>query len=87
MIFTLTFKTPYVLDQAEDRVARGCGDPRCGDDGAPGHCLDCKSIEDSASNDMRDIVKCAQKFIANNEFIRIQFDTIAGTATVVPLKG
>ncbi len=61
MKFTLTFKTPDVLDQIEQQI----------------------SYEDEVQEEA---TKFARKFMEFSEYIRVEFDTQKGTATVLPCK-
>lgn len=83
MKFRLSFKTPDVLDQAfHDHMDTHCEnceehDPRCDA---------CCALEDKACQAISQIKDMADKFVEYGEYITIEFDTTAQTATAVPLR-
>jgi len=90
MKFSLSFKTPDVLDYVLDQYeSTGCGATECnaeGDNGSPGTCFDCECAEDNAFEERAQIRQCAERFIQYGECITIEFCTDTNTATVIPLR-
>lgn len=78
MKFSLTFKTPDVLDQALEELEY---DPYtqcdCG-----GCCVDCERMGEQAQMDQREIRMLAKQFVRYGEYLTVDFDSVAGTATV-----
>jgi hypothetical protein len=82
MIFSLTFKTPDVLEPALDEVSYyhnySCD---CG-----GTCLECEMREEQAEKDREEIRSLAKEYLVYGEYITIIFDTKTKTATVKKAK-
>ena len=78
MKFRLTFKTPDVLDSVLEDMDY---DPEtqcdCG-----GNCVDCDRLMDLARQDQEEVKEFAKQFLIYGEYITIDFDTEAKTATV-----
>lgn len=82
MKFSLTFKTPDVLEQALDNIKNKYSSDcdHCGD------CIGCEAMEDSFRED-RELIECfTDRFIKYGESITIDFDTTEGTAIVKKVK-
>jgi hypothetical protein len=82
MIFTLTFKTPDVIDQAYDQVNY---DPQTQCD-CEDICVDCSRLIEQAEDNKNEISSFSKKFVEYGECITIEFDSDLGTATVLPVK-
>lgn len=67
--FTLTFKTPYVLDQIQDQVTSKYPDDE----------PDSQRVMDEIDTH----VGLADKFVKSGEYITVEFNTETGQATVV----
>lgn len=85
--FTLTFKTPNVLDALEQEDVDAC----CLTHFENGHaydseCDECNIEKDIAEEKAMAIKALTDKFIRYGECITIEFDLTAGTATVVQVK-
>lgn len=85
MKFTVTFKTPDVLDQVESENMQPCAEHLAKDEWGDEDCNSCVEAEER-EQDKRDLMKaCAEKFVKWGEYVTIEFDTDANTATVVKL--
>ena len=83
MKFILTFKTPDVLDPVFDELV----DTSCKDhDEHDMDCPACLNEEENACVLISEVKKIEEKFILYGEQITVEFDTKAGTATVISSK-
>jgi hypothetical protein len=82
MKFQVSFKTPYVLKHALEQASYD-PDAQCD---CGGSCVDCDRLSEIANNEAAAIIGVASKFIQYDECITIEFDTEAGTATVVQIR-
>lgn len=84
MKFILTFKTPYAMEQAIDPyIDTHC--EQCTDEFSR-DCDACEREEDRCCVAIQKIQTCAANFILYGETIRVEFDTDANTATVLPAE-
>ena len=83
MKFRLLFKTPDVLDGAfREHMDTHCEEHEEHDM----RCDACCELEDKACQAISQIKDMAEKFVEYGEYVTIEFDTSAQTATVVPLR-
>lgn len=83
MKFSVTFKTPDCLDSAlEPYIDTHC--ENCEQDAV--ECEACDSLAEAACDKIADIKNVAEKFIKWGEYVTIEFDTEAKTASVVPAR-
>jgi hypothetical protein len=83
MKFTITFKTPDVLDGVlEEYKETHC--EYCDEfyDG----CVNCLQLVERNTKATEAIKACGERFIKYGECISIEFDTDANTATVLPVR-
>lgn len=78
----ITFKTPYATDAVEEEIKSSCEkhwefDSRCDD---------CQEVKQERKYAIQDEKEKLSKFIQFDELVTIEFDTEAGTATVLPVK-
>lgn len=80
MKFQLTFKTPAVLDYMLENYQ----DTHCSEHEEHNEwCGSCLGLEDKACKALEAIQNCTNQFVKYGELITVEFDTDAGTATVV----
>lgn len=80
MKFTITFKTP---NAADDALAIAEAKIRSGENEC--YCNDCPVCEDR-ENVIDRAMALTRQFIEYDEYVRIEFDVDAGTATVLKVK-
>lgn len=82
MKIKLTFKTPDVTGDIKDNFPEHCEVHEEYDFG----CTACIDHKLEAKEEIQSIKSQLGKFIQYDEYITVEFDLNAGTATVVPLK-
>jgi hypothetical protein len=83
MKFSLTFKTPDVLDYALSKYM----DTHCQScEEHDQYCQDCIALEENSLQAIARIKMFAKKFVQYEEYITIDFDTEEETATARKLK-
>jgi len=82
MNITLTFKTPDVTDAVEEYIVKHCPEH----DQFDKDCDACWERVREAKYEVQELKEQLRKFVEYDEYVRIEFDTEAGTATVLPLK-
>jgi hypothetical protein len=82
MKFTVTFKTPYAM---EDRLKQVLGDGIYHDGSEP--VLNGLGKLNEYNNYVHECLVVSEKFIYFGEIVTIEFDSEAKTATVLPVKG
>lgn len=81
MKFRVLFKTPDALEQAlQEHMDTHCDVHEEHDM----ECEACLALEDSSLQAISKIKGIGEKFVTYGEYVTIEFDTDAGTATVVP---
>ena len=83
MKFSLTFKTPDVLDQLLEEGLSYRSEDSCD---CGGTCLNCQQLTEQSELEMEKMKKFAKEYVVYDEYITILFDTIAKTATVRKAK-
>lgn len=84
MKFELTFKTPNVTDAIHYQLPSG----NClmHSDQFNHDCDDCYNLYFHANDELEASRELAAKFVEYDEYIKVEFDTVTGTATVIPTK-
>jgi len=82
MKIKLAFKTPDVTDAVETFIVKHCSNH----DEYAMACDDCRERKQEAKYEVRELKDQLSKFIEYDEYVYIEFDTDAGTATVLPLR-
>ena len=82
MKIRLSFKTPDVTDAVEEYIVKHCSEH---DEFTP-RCDACFDRKQEAKYELEALKEQLGKFIEYDEYVTIEFDTEAGTATVIPRK-
>lgn len=83
MKFSITFKTPDVLDQIEADNMEPCENHRNKDEWGDKDCEACVEAEEIEQAKRNEMKVCAEEFIKYGEYVTIEFDTHEKTARAV----